>query len=58
MFSQLVVAIALFHLQQLVHHDIKPGNVFMDEDMNVIIGIFIFLYFCILFITIFDRGFW
>jgi serine/threonine protein kinase len=34
----MVVAVSLFHLQQLVHHDIKPGNVFMDENLNAIIG--------------------
>jgi serine/threonine protein kinase len=37
-FCQLVVAVALFHKQRFVHHDLKPGNIFMDENLNAIIG--------------------
>jgi serine/threonine protein kinase len=47
-FSQLVVGVALFHSQKLVHHDIKPGNIFMDENLNVIIGISFLIYFILL----------
>jgi serine/threonine protein kinase len=39
LFSEVVVALALFHTQQLVHHDLKPGNIFIDEELNAIIGI-------------------
>jgi serine/threonine protein kinase len=35
-----VVAVALFHTQHLVHHDLKPGNIFMDEELNAIVGPF------------------
>jgi serine/threonine protein kinase len=38
LFSELVVAISLFHTQRLVHHDLKPGNIFIDEDLNAIVG--------------------
>jgi serine/threonine protein kinase len=34
-----VVAVALFHTQHLVHHDLKPGNIFIDEDLNAIVGL-------------------
>jgi serine/threonine protein kinase len=36
--SQLVIAVAMFHLHGHVHHDIKPGNIFIDEDVNAILG--------------------
>jgi serine/threonine protein kinase len=39
MFPQLVVATALFHSQQLIHHNLKPDNIFIDDDMNVIVGV-------------------
>jgi serine/threonine protein kinase len=44
-FSQLVVSVSLFHTQQLVHHDLKPGNIFMDEDLNAIGGVFLTIHF-------------
>jgi serine/threonine protein kinase len=44
-FSQLVVAVALFHTERLVHHDLKPGNIFIDEDLNAIVGVCYFLFF-------------
>jgi serine/threonine protein kinase len=43
MFSQLVVAVALFHTQRLVHHDLNPGNIFIDEDLNAIVGVYYFV---------------
>jgi serine/threonine protein kinase len=39
-FGQLVVAVALFHTERLVHHDLKPGNIFIDEDLNAIVGVY------------------
>jgi serine/threonine protein kinase len=39
MFSQMVIAVSLFHTQQLVHYDLKPGNIFIDEELNVILGL-------------------
>jgi serine/threonine protein kinase len=32
--------VALFHNQHLVHHDLKPGNIFIDERFNAILGDF------------------
>jgi serine/threonine protein kinase len=40
-FSQLVVAICLFHTNNLAHFDLKPANVFIDENVNAILGKFI-----------------
>jgi serine/threonine protein kinase len=34
-----VVAVSLFHTQSLVHHDLKPDNIFIDEDLNAIVGV-------------------
>jgi serine/threonine protein kinase len=61
MFSQLVVAIALFHTHKFVHYDLKPENIFIDEELNVIIGInciafFIYFLFFFFFFIIGDFG--
>jgi serine/threonine protein kinase len=37
-FSQLVVAVCLFHTNNLVHFDLKPANVFIDADLNAVLG--------------------
>jgi serine/threonine protein kinase len=34
----MTIAVALFHTQQLVHHDLKPDNIFIDDDLNAILG--------------------
>jgi serine/threonine protein kinase len=39
-FSQLVVAVGLFHINNLVHFDLKPANIFIDENVNVVLGIY------------------
>jgi serine/threonine protein kinase len=38
-FSQLVVAVSLFHTNNLAHFDLKPANIFIDEDVNAVLGI-------------------
>jgi serine/threonine protein kinase len=50
-FSQLVVSVSLFDTQQLVHHDLKPGNIFIDEELNAIVGAsLLFLFFICMFL--------
>jgi serine/threonine protein kinase len=39
MFGQMVVAIALLHTHNLVHQSLKPANIFIDENLNIIVGI-------------------
>jgi serine/threonine protein kinase len=37
--SQLIVAVSLFHMNKVVHFDLKPGNIFVDSDVNVVVGV-------------------
>jgi serine/threonine protein kinase len=33
-----VVAVSLFHSHRIAHFDLKPDNIFVDEDVNVVLG--------------------
>jgi serine/threonine protein kinase len=34
------VAVSLFHTNNLAHFDLKPANIFIDEDVNAVLGDF------------------
>jgi serine/threonine protein kinase len=38
-FSQLVIAISLFHELKLIHQHIKPARIFLNKDLDVVLGI-------------------
>jgi serine/threonine protein kinase len=42
-FSELVIAVSMFHINNLAHFDLKPANIFIDENMDAILGIDYFL---------------
>jgi serine/threonine protein kinase len=49
-FSQLTISIGLFHTNNLAHFDLKPANIFIDKNVNAILGLFLILiriYLCV-----------
>jgi serine/threonine protein kinase len=44
-FSQLVVAVSMFHTNNLAHFDLKPANILMDENVNAILGMKLIIYY-------------
>jgi serine/threonine protein kinase len=47
LFCQLVIGVSLFHELQLVHQDLKPQNIFIDDDINAVLGLmfnFVFIF--------------
>jgi serine/threonine protein kinase len=42
-FAMLSIAIAILHNHHICHHDLKPKNIFRDEEKNFIVGSFVMI---------------
>jgi serine/threonine protein kinase len=48
--TQIILGVCVFHINKVVHFDLKLGNILVDKNDNLKISLFYFIFISILFL--------